>query len=176
VVDEAFMDFTDSESIIKEAVESSNLICIRAFTKFFGMAGLRVGYAVSGEAVIAGLREGQEPWTVSIPAERAAIAVLGDWTYIEKTRRLINKERDRLLSALRILPGVETFPCSANFIFIKLTTMDVPTFIDKLGERGMLVRDCSSFPGLDERYIRIAIRTGSENRRLIKSFRELLVR
>lgn len=176
VVDEAFMDFTDSESIIKEAVETSHLICIRAFTKFFGMPGLRVGYAVSGEATIAGLREGQEPWTVSIPAERAAIAVLGDWTYIEKTRRLINKERDRLLSALRILPGVETFPCAANFLLIKLTAIDVPTFIDKLGERGMLVRDCSSFFGLDGRYIRIAIRTGCENRRLIKAFRELLVR
>ena len=176
VVDEAFMDFTDSDSIIKEAVESSHLICIRAFTKFFGMPGLRVGYAVSGEATIAGLRDGQEPWTVSIPAERAAIAVLGDWTYIDKTRRLIKKERERLLSALRIMPGVETFPCSANFIFLKLNAIDVPMFIDKLGERGMLVRDCSSFPGLDERYIRIAIRTGRENKRLIKAFRELLVR
>lgn len=176
VVDEAFMDFIDSESVIKEAVESSHLICIRAFTKFFGMPGLRVGYAVSGEATIAGLRDEQEPWTVSIPAERAGIAVLGDWTYIEKTRRLIKKERERFLSAFRILPGVEPFPGSANFLFIKLTAIDVPTFIDKLGERGMLVRDCSSFPGLDDRYIRIAIRTGRENKRLIKAFRELLVR
>jgi threonine-phosphate decarboxylase len=176
VVDEAFMDFIDADSIIKEAVESSHLICLRAFTKFFGMPGLRIGYAVSDERTIAALRAGQEPWTVSIPAEHAAIAVLGDWAYINKTRRLIEKERDRLLSSFRILPGVETFPCSANFIFIKLTSMDGPTFIDKLGERGMLVRGCSSFPGLDGRHIRIAVRTGRENKRLIKAFRELLVR
>ena len=176
VVDEAFMDFIDSESIIKEAAESSHLICLRAFTKFFGMPGLRIGYAVSDETTSAALREGQEPWTISIPAERAAIEVLGDWSYISKTRRLIEKERNRLLSALRILPGVETFPCAANFIFIKLTSMDVPTFVGKLGERGMLVRDCSSFPGLDSSYIRIAVRTGRENKRLIKAFRELLVR
>lgn len=176
VVDEAFMDFTDADSIIKEAVESSHLICLRAFTKFFGMPGLRIGYAVSDERTIAALRAGQEPWTVSIPAERAAIAVLADWGYINKTRRLIKKERDRLLSSLRILPGVETFPCSANFIFIKLTSMDGPTFIDKLGERGLLVRGCSSFPGLDGSHIRIAVRTGRENKRLIKAFRELLVR
>ncbi len=176
VVDEAFMDFMESESIIKEAVESSHLICLRAFTKLFGMPGLRIGYAVSDERTIAALREGQEPWTVSIPAEQAAIAVLGHWSYISKTRRLIEKERSRLLSALRILPGVETFPCSANFIFIKLTSMDVPMFVDKLGERGMLVRDCSSFAGLDKSYIRIAVRTGRENKRLIKAFRELLVR
>jgi len=176
VVDEAFMDFIESKSIIKEAVESSHLICLRAFTKLFGMPGLRIGYAVSDETTIAALRERQEPWTVSIPAEQAAIAVLGHWTYISKTRRLIEKERSRLLSALRILPGVETFPCAANFIFIKLTSMDVPMFVDKLGERGMLVRDCSSFPGLDRSYIRIAVRTGRENKRLIKAFRELLVR
>ncbi len=53
--------------------------------------------------------------------------------------------------------------------------MDVPTFVNKLGERGMLVRDCSSFPGLGKNYIRIAVRTGRENKRLIKAFRELLV-
>jgi threonine-phosphate decarboxylase len=177
VVDEAFMDFDfmGSDSIIKEAVESSHLICLRAFTSFFGMPGLRIGYAVSDEKTIAVLRDRQEPWTVSIPAERAAIAVLGDWPYIKKTRRLIEKERGHLLSALRILPGVETYPCSANFILIKITSMDVPTFINKLGERGILVRDCSSFPGLDGRYIRMAVRTWRDNRRLIKAFRALLV-
>ncbi len=176
VVDETFIDFTNSDSIVKEAVESPHLICLRSFTKFFGMPGLRIGYAVSGEANSAALRNGQEPWTVSIPAEQAAIAALGDWPYINKTRRLIEKEREHLLSALRILPGVETFPCSANFLFLKITSMDVPTLIKRLGERGMLVRDCSSFPGLDGRYIRIAVRTRRENKRLIKACRKLLVR
>lgn len=178
VVDEAFMDFDvmGSDSIIKEAVESSHLICLRDFTAFFGMPGLRIGYAVSEEKTIAALRERQEPWPVTIPSERAAIAALGDWSFIKKTRRLIEKERNHLLSALRILPGVETFPCSANFILVKITSVDVPTLIGKLGERGMLVRDCSSFPGLDARYIRITVRTWWDNRRLIKAFRELLVR
>ncbi len=177
VVDEAFMDFDvmGSDSLIKEAVESSHLICLRDFTTFFGMPGLQIGYAVSDEKTIAALRERQEPWTVSIPAQRAAIAVLGDWHYIKKTRRLIERERGHLLSALRILPGVETIPCSANFILIKITSMDVPTFINKLGERGILVRDCSSIPGLDGSYIRISVRTWWDNWRLIKAFRKLLV-
>jgi threonine-phosphate decarboxylase len=178
VVDESFMDFDvmGSDSIIKEAVESSHLICLRDFAAFFGMPGLRIGYAVSDEKTITALRDRQEPWPMSIPSEQAAIAGLGDWSYIKKTRRLIEKERNHLLSALRILPGVETFPCSANFILVKITSIDVPTFIGKLGERGMLVRDCSSFPGLDGRYIRITVRTWWDNRRLIKAFRELLVR
>jgi len=175
VIDEAFMDFLNAESMVKEAVQASRIICLRAFTKFFGMPGLRTGYAISDESTAAELREFQEPWTVSIPAERAAIAALDDWGYIKKTRRLIEKERGRMLSALRLLPGVETYPGSANFILFKLVSGDAYMIREKLGHRGMLVRDCSGFFGLDSRFIRIAIRTRRENNRLIKALRELLI-
>jgi threonine-phosphate decarboxylase len=175
VVDEAFMDFTESESVLKEAVQTSRIICLRAFTKFFGLAGLRIGYAVSDEVTIAALRQGQEPWTVSIPAERAAIAALSDWGHSKKTRRLIEKERGRLLEELRLLPGVETFPGSANFILIKFVSADTHQIIERLAYRGILVRDCSSFPGLDSRYVRIAVRTRRENKRLIRTLRELII-
>jgi threonine-phosphate decarboxylase len=175
VVDEAFMDFSGSDSIVKEAVQSSHLICLRAFTKFFGMPGLRIGYAVSDETTAADLRNGQEPWAVSIPAEQAAIAALNEWRYIKKTRRLIEKERERLLSAFRILPGVEPFPCSANFILLKLTSIDAWQLTEKLGQRGLLVRDCSSFPDLGNRFVRIAVRTRRENNRLVQMLRELLI-
>jgi len=175
VVDEAFMDFSDSDSIVKEAVQSSRLICLRAFTKFFGMPGLRIGYAVTDETTVADLRDGQEPWAVSIPAEQAAIAALNEWGYIKKTRRLIEKERARLLSAIRLLPGVEPFPCSANFILLKLTSMDAWHLTEKLGQRGLLVRDCSSILGLSNRYVRIAVRTRRENKRLVEALRELLI-
>jgi len=175
VLDEAFMDYIESESIIKETVHSSGIICLRTFATFFGIPGFRVGYAVSDDTTIAALRRAQEPWTVSIPAERAAIATLDDWSYIKKTRSVITRERDRLLSALRLMPGVETFPCSANFILFKLTSKDAYTVREKLGAQGMLVRDCSTFQGLDDRYIRIAIRSRRENKRLIKSLRAMLL-
>lgn len=173
VVDEAFMDFIESESIVKEAVEARHLICLRSFAKFFGMPGLRVGYAVSDESTIEALRGGQEPWTVSIPSEHAAIAALNDWRHIKKTRQMVEKERDWLLSDLRLLPGVEPFPCAANFILIKIASAD-PLLVEKLGRRGLLVRDCSSFPGLENGFVRISVRTRWQNRRLINALRELL--
>jgi threonine-phosphate decarboxylase len=176
VVDEAFMDYCDASTMIKEAVQSSNLICIRTFSTFFGMPGLRVGYAVSNESTIKTLREGQEFWAASVPAEQAAIAALNDWGHIKKTRRLIEQERDRLLSDLRVLPGVETFLGAANFILIKLISFDAGVLCDKLGERGLLVREGSSIPGLDGRYLQIAVRTRRENKRLIRALRELLIR
>ena len=175
VVDEAFMDFSDSDSIVKDAVQSSHIICLRSFTQFFGMPGLRIGYAVTDDTTAACLRDGQEPWAVSIPAEQAAVAALNDWGHIKKTRRLIEKERRHLLSSLRILPGVEPFPCPANFILIKLTSIDAWELAEKLGQRGLLVRDCSSFPGLGNGYVRIAVRTRRENKRLVRAIRELLI-
>lgn len=176
VVDEAFMDFCDSSNMIKAAAQSTNLICIRTFTTFFGMPGLRVGYAVSNESTIRALREAQEYWAASVPAEQAAIAALNDWGYIKKTRRVIENERERLLSALRVLPGVETFPGAANFILIKLTSGDASGLCDKLAERGLIVREGSFIPGLDGRYLQIAVRTRGENKRLIRALRDLLIR
>ncbi len=176
VVDEAFMDFIDNETLVKDAVQSQHLICIRAFTKFFGMPGLRIGYAAANEEMAASLRSGLEPWPVSAPAESAAVAALNDWGYARKTRKLIAKERDRLLSALRLLPGVEPFPSSVNFIFIKLASMDSRSLTQTLGLRGILIRDCSSFPNLSSRYVRIAVRTRRENERLLAALRDVIMR
>ncbi len=174
VIDEAFMDFIESESMIKEAVQSSHVICLRTLTLFFGMPGLRIGYALSDEETISTLRAGQEPWTVSIPAEQAGIAALNDWHYIKKTRRLIEKQRSWLLEELRLLPGLEPFLSSTNFIFAKIMSPDASLLVQKLGRLGLLVRDCSDFTGLNAHYIRIAVRDGSENKRLLKTLRELL--
>jgi threonine-phosphate decarboxylase len=168
------MDFVEADSMVKEAVQSSNLIVLRAFTKFYGMPGLRVGYAIADAATAGRLRGRQEPWTIDIPSEQAAIAALTDWGYAAKTRRYIAKERERLLSGLRLIGGIEPFPSPANFIFLKLTGIDSQLLTDRLGRRGLLVRDCSSFAGLDNHYIRIAVRTRWENRRLLKALREIL--
>jgi threonine-phosphate decarboxylase len=70
---------------------------------------------------------------------------------------------------------VEPFPCPANFILIKLTSIDAWRLTEKLGQRGILVRDCSSFPGLGSSYVRIAVRTRKENKRLVQALRQLLI-
>jgi threonine-phosphate decarboxylase len=176
VIDEAYMDFSNAESVSKEAVQSSQLICLRTFSTFFGLPGLRIAYALAGEATVAALEAGREPWSVNAVAEQAAIAALTDWRHARRTVRLMEKERDRLLSALRIMPGVETFPGTANFLFLKVAADKAPLLAEKLALRGILVRDCSSFPGLDSRFLRIAVRSGRENKRLLRALGELLGR
>ncbi len=169
VVDEAFMDFAESESIARFAAEFPHVICIRAFTKFFALAGLRIGYLLSHEENIHALRAGQEPWAVSLPAERAAVAALHDERYISKTHRLVTRERAWLQSMLRQLPGIEPFDGSANFLLAKLTSGDARDLVHALGRRGILIRDCSSFAGLGNQYVRIAVRTRRENERLAQA-------
>ncbi len=174
VVDEAFMDFINAESLVKDAVQGTHLICLRTFSLFFGMPGLRLGYAVTDESAASALREGQGPWKISLPAEQAAIAALHDWRYARKTLRMNEKERERLISLLRTLPDVETFPSSSNFVFLKVSAAKAPLLAEKLALRGYLVRDCSSFPGLDSRFIRLSVRNKRQNKSLILALKGLL--
>lgn len=176
VVDESFMEFTDAAPLVKEASETSSLICLRTFTTFFGMPGLRIGYAVTDQETAGRISAGQTPWAVTIPAQQAAMAALTDWRYIKKSRKLIERERERLLGELRLLPGVEPFPGFANFILIKLAEIDSHSLTRALGLRGVLIRDCSTFPGLDNRYVRIAVKTRRQNEKLLRSLREFLIR
>ena len=122
------------------------------------------------------LRDAQEPWSITTPSEQAAIAALGDWRYIKKTRAVVEKERARLLEELRLLPGVETFPPAANFIFLKLAGISAAELTDQLACRGILVRDCSNFAGLGGNFIRIAVRGRWENKKLIRTLRDIMIR
>ncbi len=176
VIDEAFMDYVEPDSLLNEVAHTSHCICLRAFAKFFGMPGLRVGYAVAGAENAAMLREALEPWVVNVLGERAAIAALNDWKYIKRTRELVERERERLIGELRLLPGVETYPAFANFLLLKLTSVSGPALCDKLALRGILIRDCSTFPGMGNRHIRITVRSKKENNRLVQALRELLIR
>ena len=175
VVDETFIEFSGDGSLVQEAALSPHLICIRAFTKFFGMPGLRVGYAVAGDETAETLRAGQEPWSVSTPASKAALAALHDWRYIRKTRKFIARERDELMAALRLLPGVEFSAGSANFLLLRVAAHESPVLAHALAQRGILVRDCSSFGGLGNSFLRVAVRTRRENERLFSALRQVLL-
>lgn len=176
VIDEAFMDYIEQDSLLKEITHSPHCFCLRSFAKFFGMPGLRVGYAAANAENAGLLRDAVEPWTVTNLADQAAIAALDDWKYISKTGAFMENEREYLLQELRLLPGIEVYPAFANFLLLKLTDVSGPALSDKLALRGILVRDCSSFAGMGNRHIRIAVRNRRENNRFIQALRELLVR
>ena len=174
IADECFLDFceeADIHSLIGALAETARLVILRAFTKTYAMAGLRLGCALCGSAALAEkLQACGQPWAVSDVAQAAGIAALQDKDYVNRLRALISAERKRMIPALEGL-GLRVIPGEANFLLFRA---DDPALCQKLRERGILIRGCGNFAGLDINWYRAAIRTEKENDRLLKALREVL--
>ena len=174
VVDECFMDFVDSAhtySLLEFVANCRNLIVIRAFTKFYGMAGLRLGWCATSNAdLIAGMKKAGPPWSVSIPAQAAGIAVLSEEAYADRLRGYISAECQQLQSGLQGL-GFQVISGAANYILFYSERTDLARL---LLERGIAIRDCSNYVGLGPGWYRVAVRLREENERLLREIAFLL--
>lgn len=165
IVDEAFMDFLPDESIIRTVERNPYLIVLRSMTKFYALSGLRLGYGVFPQGIADLIKKHKEPWAVNSLAQRAGVIALNDTSYREKTFRVIRKEKEFMEKDFRKL-GIDHLPTAANYYLIKLD--NAKSIIVSLGNKGMLVRDCSNFAGLDESYIRVAVKSHRDNMCLLK--------
>lgn len=165
VIDEAFIDFCPEHSVIDAAAHNPYLIVLRSMTKFYALAGIRLGYGVFPLSVARIIRALREPWTVSTVAQIAGCAALHDHGYRVKTESIIAREKQYLEKSLRSL-GVPYLPSAANYYLLRLQGADV--VVKTLAEAGILVRSCANFRGLDRSYVRIAVRSRRENIRFLK--------
>lgn len=171
VVDECFMDFVDErESFLAKPFLNRNVVILKAFTKSFSMAGLRLGYAVFGDSELAErVEEYGQPWSVSSAAQAAGVAALKVLFYLERARDLIKREREYLSRELEML-GVKVFTSRTNFLLLK---SELP--LNKMLIRKQIsIRSCENFDGLGKEYFRIAIKSHEENTALINALKELL--
>ncbi len=170
-VDECFIELASNpkESIVSKLREFDNLFILRSMTKSFGLAGLRVGYGLGSKKMVGIINKIKIPWNVSGIAQNIAIRALSNRSHLEKTRKLIEKERKFLNSSISKINGFRCYDSDANFILIK-SKINSKQLQKKLLRKNILIRDCSSFRGLDNKFIRIAVRTPSENQRLVKEF------
>jgi len=169
VLDEAFVDFVEEASMKTRLREFPHLIILRSFTKFFAIPGLRLGYLLAAPDLIARLTAVQEPWSVNTLAQAAGRACLRDRDFMARTRILVAEERRHLFARLQALPGVKPFPGAANYLLAKLSLSGwtARRLRHRLMAQGIIIRDASNFPGLDERYFRVAVRGREENDRLL---------
>ena len=172
VVDECFCDFLDDPGAftMKELLgKYPNLLILKAFTKLYAMAGLRLGYCLcSDRALLDAMRGTGQPWAVSGPAQAAGVAALRETEYVQAVRALIRTERPRLAGELARL-GFRVIPGEANYLLFYTKT----PLIQPLRERGILLRDCGNYHGLEAGWYRTAVRTAEENRRLIAALEEI---
>lgn len=175
VLDEAFMDFCEDISAKRFIVKGDNGIVLRSMTKFFGIPGLRLGYALSSSILAERLDAMGGPWSVNTMALAAGVAALSDGEHNRQTVEYIRQERRNFFDRLSELKQLKVYPSSANFLLAEITTgMSAMELRDRLMHERMLIRDCSNFMGLSPQFFRIAVRTADENERLVGALKRVL--
>ena len=177
LVDECFVGFLDDPnaiSVVPWLERYPNLVVLKAFTKLYGIPGIRLGYALtSNNALIEAMRAAGQPWSVSNLAQAAGIAALGCTKYVEQVRTITREERAFLKAALKER-GIASWG-TANFLLFHVTEQPgAPTFVQQMREQGVLVRDCANYHNLDQGWYRIAVRSHEENIRLLQAIDTVL--
>ena len=182
-IDEAFIDFLKDgmkKSIINTKENKQNLFVTRAFTKFFAMPGLRLGYGIYFDKKLEKrISEKKETWSVNNIAEMAGLTVLDDTKYIEETLKWIAEEKTYVYEKLNEINGIKPYKTEVNFITVKiednfiLKGLNVKILRGKMIEKGILIRDASNFKFLDERFFRLAIKDRKNNDRVIETLKKI---
>jgi threonine-phosphate decarboxylase len=178
VVDEAFIDFAEGESVKQLIRDNPFLIILRSLTKFYALPGLRLGYLLAHSRRVAQLAAYLEPWSVNGPAQKVALACLADPNFGLKTERWLRRERIFLTQALIALKRFQPYPSSANFLLVRIAN-DSPNALELrsfLLHKKILIRACNSFAGLGANHFRVAVRRRKDNRRLLEALREWTAR
>ncbi|MBI4892627.1 MAG: histidinol-phosphate aminotransferase family protein [Acidobacteria bacterium] len=173
LIDESFIEFTRLESAVWWTEHHPNLLVLRSLSKFHALAGLRVGALVGSREWMDRLSRRREPWQVNGLAEAAALAAISDSGHAERTRLLVEEERQYLLEQLSDMPGVSVTPGVANFLFVS-TTRPAADICEQFLEKRIILRNCTGLPGVEGEAIRFAVRTRPENDRFLAAARECL--
>ncbi len=180
VTDESFLGFCPPEArsaaTLVPELDGGNLAVLSTVTKLFALAGLRgPGYLACDEGLRRRLETTTPPWRVNVVAEAAALAAMQDLGYRERTLLAIPAWRRELTAGLARLADFRIFPSEVNYVLLRLPEPQQGTaLVEGLAHRGILVRNCSDFTGLDTRFVRVAVRPPDEIERLLASMEETI--
>lgn len=170
-VDECFLPLSSGGQSLKgRLADMPGLFLLKALTKSHAMAGLRLGYCLSGDGtLLEAMSRQSQPWNVPLPAQEAGVAALGERDYLEEALRLIDTERAWLWQELEGL-GLEVCPSQANFLLFRSGR----ELYAPLLERGVLIRDCANYHGLGQGWYRVAVKRREENQALVNALSAVL--
>lgn len=177
-LDEDYIDFVEDSkrySMAEHVRDYDNMFVLRSLTKFFGLAGARIGFGVASPQMIEILKRAKMPWSVNSLAMFGAVEAVKDEDFIKKSRLLLSRSKAELLKMLRTIPWLKVYPSETNFLLIKIIQGNLTStqLKEGLAKRGYLIRDCKDFDGLNNQFFRITVRKLEENKKLmaaIKSF------
>lgn len=174
-IDESFIDFSSKESCLEMMLQDNRqMILLRSMTKFFGIPGLRVGYAIAHPDIITAMEGYQMPWSVNALALAAVDSVFEDTKFIKESRKYMVKERHRVYMALSKIKGLKVYPSSADFHLCCLKSGTATALNEGLNARGINIRTCEDFAGLTPGFFRIAVKKKEDNDQLIAALSEMV--
>jgi threonine-phosphate decarboxylase len=178
-IDENYIEFSDEgqkTTMAGMVKEYENLFVIRSVTKFFGMAGIRLGYGIATPSLVEKLENVRLPWSINSLASYATLAAFKDTEFIENTKKTISEEREQLAQNLGIIEGFHVFPSVTNFLLVKMENRKITStqLKDALARERILIRDCCTFMGLDDHYFRVTVRSAKDNQKLVRTIKEVL--
>lgn len=172
MIDETYVEFApdiDTISAVSLTTKFDNFMILRGTSKFFCAPGLRLGYGICGNlAFLERMNSIKNPWTINTLAALAGEAMFMDTDYIQTTKDYIQSERTRCIDILSKRDNLKIYPAYANFILVKL--LDGTTsfeMFERCIKSGLMIRDCTSFHGLDGEFIRFCIQKKEDNDRLL---------
>lgn len=180
MVDETYVEFSESAEKITSIPLTeyyNNIIILRGISKFFAAPGLRLGYAICGNRqLLKEIDSKKNPWTINSLAAIAGEIMFQDETYIADTRQLISSERTRICRLLDQCPSVKYYPPHGNFMLVQILKEGVTShhLFEAAIRKGLMIRDCSTFPFLDNKYIRFCFMMPEDNDALLKVLMENL--
>lgn len=165
-----FMDGWERHTAVHELSKRDNLFILDSFTKLYAMAGIRLGFGMTGNAaLLEKVIAAGPPWSVSAIAQAAGLAALGETEYVERSLEAIRSAREDLVAGLRRL-GATVIGFGANYVFFHDAT---PELGDRLMREGILIRNCANFRGLEPGYHRVAVRLKEENGQLLRAIEKV---
>ena len=180
IVDETYVEFAPDVSAVDSIPLTryyNNLVILRGVSKFFAAPGLRLGYAVTGNGnLLADINSHKNPWTINSLAAVAGELMFTDTDYIHRTRELIEQERSRVYQELSSWDSLKVYKPTANFILARIEKEGVTAddLFDHAIRKGLMIRNCSTFPFLDNRYFRFCFMLPEKNTELLNCLSEML--
>ena len=183
VIDESFIDFVgndtlqDNEYSMRSLVnEFDNIIVVHSFTKFYAVPGLRIGAAFSNPLIIEQLNSFIPTWSVNTLAQSYTEAALNDVEYVKRTKQVLHEEQLFMYNSLDTINGITVYPPSANFILfhIEQEGITAESINEALKKYNMIVRNCDSYMGLNNQWVRVAIKDHDTNVKLVEKLTDIL--
>jgi threonine-phosphate decarboxylase len=177
VIDEAFIDFVEAESVKHLIRNNPYVIILRSLTKYYALPGLRLGYLLAHSRRTTQFAAYLEPWSVNGPAQKVALACLADRNFGLKTERWLRQERDFLAQGLIALKHFQPYTSSANFLLVRIANNASAAGLRSFFlHRNILIRACDSFTGIGSDHFRVAVRQRKDNRLLLEALKEWMAK